>query len=127
MLSEETISLTALFYCCFVLPTNNIVITGLSRQKKAKGRYESTGTPSTSAINTPHTLHGTSGLITVPASSKVLERAFLDNPAFSYISLYVSPVSRMDKYCSPITTLMPIDVAAAEVAMERTFLSFSCK
>src|SRR5690625_4317742 len=57
-------------------PVKITVIIGLSKQKKANGKYVSTGTPSTSAINTPQTLHGTSGLITVPASSNVLDRAF---------------------------------------------------
>src|SRR5690625_1580106 len=68
------------YECSFSLfPVKIIVMIGLSIQKKANGRYVSTGTPRTSAMNTPQTLHGTSGLMTVPASSSALDNALAGN------------------------------------------------
>ena len=73
-----------------------------------------TDTPSTLAMNTPHTLHGTSGLMTVPASSSVRARLRGCSPSFSYTGLKVSPASRMLRYCSPINTFTPTLVSATE-------------
>ena len=44
---------------------------GLNRLKKQNGRYEMVGTPSTPAMYAPQLFHGTSGEVTVPASSTV--------------------------------------------------------
>src|SRR5690606_38128133 len=98
---------------------------GLNKQKKANGKYSKTETPSTFAINTPHILQGTSGLITVPASSNVRDKAFLERPTFSYIPLKVSPVKRIERYCSPIKTFTPIAVSAVDKIVVLTLLILS--
>ena len=63
-------------------------------------------------MNTPQTLQGTNGLMTVPASSSVRARLRECRPSLSYTGLKVSPESRILKYCSPIRKLTPTDVMA---------------
>src|SRR5690625_534744 len=60
------------------------VRTGLNKQKNANGTYAIVGTPRTLAINTPQTLHGTSGLMTVPASSATRAKLIVSSPTFLY-------------------------------------------
>ena len=65
-------------------------------------------------MNTPHTLHGTNGLITVPASSSVRDRLRGCKPSLAYTGLNVSPASKMDRYCSPIKIFTPTLVIATQ-------------
>src|SRR5690625_1563208 len=69
-----------------VLPVNpkKMVKIGLKIQKKANGKYAKVDTPRTVVINTPHTLQGTSGFTTVPASSETRARFKLLSPTFLY-------------------------------------------
>src|SRR5690625_7178891 len=65
-------------------------------------------------MKTPHTLHGTSGFTTVPASSLTRAKLILAKPTLSYCEAYASSVSEIGTYCSPINTLMPTVVKAED-------------
>src|SRR5699024_1307932 len=51
--------------------------------------------------------------------SKLIEH----KPICLYCALYVSPVKRIDKYCYPIRTLIPIEVNADATITELTFFN----
>lgn len=58
----------------------------------------------------PYTPQGTSGLMTVPASSMVRARFLGCRPRRLYSSKKALPDNNKLKYCSPTSTLMPSDV-----------------
>src|SRR5690625_679675 len=63
--------------------------------------------------------------MTVPASSSVLDNTLFGIPLFLYTLLNVSPVNKIERYCSPINTFTPIAVAAVAMITERIFINFS--
>src|SRR5690625_2372272 len=63
--------------------------------------------------------------MTVPASSSVLDNTLFGIPLFLYTLLKVSPVNKIDRYCSPINTFTPIAVAAVAMITDRTLINFS--
>lgn len=63
----------------------------------------------------PQTPQGTRGFMTVPESSRVLDRFFGCRPNWSYIGLKVLPAKRILRYCSPTIRLTPRAVATTHV------------
>src|SRR5699024_419644 len=102
-----------------VIPESTVKIRH-SKQKKANGKYSIVGTPNTPVINTPHTLHGTSGFITVPASSDTLDKFFSARPTFLNCGWNVSAVKRIDRYCSPMSMLTPMALRAEPMMTDLT-------
>ena len=85
---------------------------GLIKLKKQYGAYAKVETPSALAKNAPHVFQGTKTEVTVPVSSRALDRFFAARFRRLNSNLYIRPGSTIAIYWSAAKILTPMHVKA---------------